>query len=99
MKYEVINGFVDLQDDNYKYSTGDEFPRAGVDVSKDRISELASSSNKCGIALIRSIETDEPVVAIEEKSDESVVEDENIADEPVVEVEKKPKKSKNNKEK
>lgn len=67
MKYEVIKGFVDIQDDNYMYSTGDEFPRAGVDVSEDRTSELASDSNRCGVALIKAIEVDEPVVEVEKK--------------------------------
>lgn len=67
MKYEVIKGFVDIQDDNYMYSTGDEFPRAGVDVSEDRASELASDSNRCGVALIKAIEVDEPVVEVEKK--------------------------------
>ena len=67
MKYEVIRDFVDIQDDNYMYSTGDEFPRAGVDVSEDRASELASDANRCGVALIKAIEVDEPVVEVEKK--------------------------------
>ena len=67
MKYEVIRDFVDIQDDNHLYRTRDSFPRAGVDVSEDRASELASDSNRCGVALIKAIEVDEPVVEVEKK--------------------------------
>ena len=65
--YEVVTGFVDLQDNNYIYRTGDSFPRAGVDVSKERIAELASTSNKCGVVLIKATKVEEPVVEIKKK--------------------------------
>ena len=69
--YEVIRDFVDVQDNNHFYSTGDSFPRAGVDVSKDRCAELASTSNRCGVVLIKAIEVDEPVAKVEKKSKKS----------------------------
>lgn len=56
MVYKVVEFFTDLQDNDYAYSTGDTFPRAGVEVSKDRIAELASTENKRGIVLIKAVE-------------------------------------------
>lgn len=50
--YKVIMSFTDLQDDNHVYNIGDRFPRQGVEVSPDRITELLSSDNKRGIPLI-----------------------------------------------
>lgn len=62
MKYEVIRDFVDIQDDNHLYRTRDSFPRAGVEVSEERIAELASAENRCGAALIMSTGVNEEVV-------------------------------------
>jgi hypothetical protein len=67
MKYEVIRDFVDVQNDNHLYRVGDPFPYNGADVSEERIDELASDKNRCGIALIKAIEVDEPVVEVEKK--------------------------------
>ncbi len=53
MSYEVLEYFEDLTDKNYPYNKGDNFPRKGLKVSKERFSELESSSNKRGIPLIR----------------------------------------------
>ena len=50
--YKVIEGFVDLQDDNYPYGVGDKFPRKGKRVSKKRLAELSSDKNKRGMPLI-----------------------------------------------
>ncbi len=68
MKYEVIKNFVDLQGDNHLYRVGDPFPYNGADVSEERIDELASDKNRCGIALIKSIE--EPIEVSEEKTED-----------------------------
>mgnify|MGYP003267732103 CR=1 FL=1 len=46
--YKVIKHFIDLHDNDHSYNEGDIFPREGVDVSKERIEELAGSNNKIG---------------------------------------------------
>lgn len=56
--YRVIEGFVDLQDKNYPYGIGDKFPRKGKRVSKKRIAELASDTNRRGIPLIEEVKED-----------------------------------------
>ena len=43
--YRVIKDFVDLQDNDHSYHTGDIFPREGIWVSKKRLKELAGSEN------------------------------------------------------
>ena len=53
--YKVIKGFVDLQDDNFAYGVGDEYPREGLSVLPSRIKELAGSKNKQGTPLIKEI--------------------------------------------
>ena len=50
--YKVIKLFADLQDNNHVYKVGDEYPRKGLQVSEDRIAELAGSNNKQGTPLI-----------------------------------------------
>lgn len=49
----VIHDFCDLQDENYLYRAGDEFPRPGTAVNDIRIGELASGRNRLGVALIK----------------------------------------------
>lgn len=61
--YKVIKSFTDLQDNNFLYKKGDEFPRDGFEVAQGRIKELASSKNRQGVPLIEEVEdpqTDEP---------------------------------------
>lgn len=53
MGYTVIEAFVDLQDNNHLYGAGDEFPRAGHDVTLSRLSELMSAKNMIGRPLIK----------------------------------------------
>ena len=53
--YEVIKDFVDVQNNNHLYRVGDSFPYNGADVSEDRCAELASTSNRCGVVLIKAI--------------------------------------------
>lgn len=50
--YKVIKFFTDLHDNDYPYSVGDVFPRAGVEVGEGRLAELAGSDNKQGEPLI-----------------------------------------------
>lgn len=54
--YKVIKHFVDLQDSNHPYYAGDEFPRSGVEVTEERIAELAGSNNLQKTPLIRLVE-------------------------------------------
>lgn len=44
--YTVIKHFTDLQDKNHPYYVGDDFPREGLKVTKERIAELSSANNK-----------------------------------------------------
>ena len=53
--YKVIKSFTDLQDNNYAYYVGDTFPRNGVEVGAERISELASDKNLQGVPLIEEV--------------------------------------------
>ena len=54
--YKVIKHFIDLHDNDHSYNEGDIFPREGVDVSKERIEELAGSNNKQHTPLIELVE-------------------------------------------
>ena len=58
--YKVIKMFADLKDANHVYNVGDEYPRKGLEVSEDRISELAGSNNKQGCPLIKLVEEEKP---------------------------------------
>jgi hypothetical protein len=53
--YKVIKMFTDLQDNNYKYEIGDEYPRLGMKPSLARITELLGNENKQRTALIKEI--------------------------------------------
>lgn len=48
----TIKLFTDLQDGDHLYEVGDPFPREGLEVSEERIKELASSNNLQGTPLI-----------------------------------------------
>lgn len=69
--YKVIKYFTDLQDNEHPYNAGDTFPRDGLTVSRERIIELATASNKQSTPLI---------TFIEDKSNQA--QDENEAVEP-----------------
>ena len=58
MAYKVLKTFVDLQDNNYKYEAGDEYPRLGLEVSLSRIEELSTSKNRRNMPLIEEIPND-----------------------------------------
>ena len=53
--YKVIKHFTDLQDNNFAYQVGDEYPRKGMSVLPSRIKELASDKNRQGCPLIEEI--------------------------------------------
>lgn len=44
-----------MQDNNFAYNVGDEYPRKGVSVLPSRIKELAGSKNRQGVPLIEEI--------------------------------------------
>ena len=54
--FRVIKLFTDLQDDNYMYEVGDEYPRLGMKPSLARIKELSGSDNRQGTPLIEEVE-------------------------------------------
>ena len=66
--YKVINYFTDLTDKNRPYNVGDTFPRDGLEVSEERLAELAGSNNKQGKPLIEKVEekTDLKKMKVEE---------------------------------
>ena len=53
--YKVIKHFTDMQDNNFAYRVGDEYPRKGMSVLPSRIKELAGSKNRQGCPLIEEI--------------------------------------------
>lgn len=56
MAYKVLSAFADLQDDSYVYNVGDEYPREGTIVSRERYAELSGSDNRQGRPLIERID-------------------------------------------
>ena len=42
-----------MQDNNYRYNVGDEYPRTGYKPSAKRIDELSGTNNKRGKPLIK----------------------------------------------
>lgn len=74
--YKVIKKFHDLQDATktkngmiyHEYNVGDEFPRKGMDVSEERIQELAGNDNKQGVPLIELVEEEATAKKTTEKS-------------------------------
>jgi hypothetical protein len=54
--FTVLKSFIDLQDNNHRYTTGDKFPREGYTPSAERIKELSTSKNRRGFALIKAEE-------------------------------------------
>lgn len=76
--YKVIKYFTDLQDNEHPYNAGDTFPRDGLTVSRERIIELATASNKQSTPLITFIEDK----SNQAQSENEAVEPENEAVEP-----------------
>ena len=67
--FKVVETFVDLQDKNFKYEVGDEYPRLGLKPSLARITELSSSDNKRGLPLIEEVK-EEVEEVVENKAEE-----------------------------
>lgn len=66
--YRVIKAFTDMQDGNFAYQVGDEYPRKGMSVLQSRINELASDKNRQGVPLIEEI----PEKAEESKKEKKI---------------------------
>ena len=49
-----------MQDNNFAYNVGDEYPRKGMSVLPSRIKELAGKKNRQGCPLIEEIEDTKP---------------------------------------
>lgn len=64
MKYVALSAFVDLKDNRHKYEVGDEYPRAGLTATTERIAELSGAENLSRKALIMAVE-EEPEKAEE----------------------------------
>lgn len=67
--YKVIEVFTDLQDNNYRYNVGDEYPRTGYKPSTKRIDELSGANNKRCKSLIKAVQesTESVTEGIKEK--------------------------------
>lgn len=73
--YKVLRRFEDLQDNRYLYQPGDQFPRAGLKVSKDRLEELCTSKNRRRVPLIKFEEDlQKEVKSVEPEVDEEIIE-------------------------
>ena len=66
--YKVIKHFTDMQDNNFAYNVGDEYPRKGMSVLPSRIKELATDKNRQGVPLIEEIPEVEEVPEKKTKS-------------------------------
>ena len=44
--HKAIERFADLQDGKYIYDAGDDYPRKGLEVTEERLAELAGYNNK-----------------------------------------------------
>lgn len=86
--YRVINYFTDLHDKNHPYNVGDIFPREGVEVTKERLEELAGTNNKQGKALIEEVPDEKPAEGEKTAEGEKPAEGEQPTEE-----DKKPKKA------
>lgn len=67
MKYKVLTAFMDLQDKNHGYCSGDSYPRQGLTPTKERISELSGKNNKRGISLIKEIKESESKASLKKE--------------------------------
>lgn len=92
MRYTVIRDFTDLQDNNFKYRVGDEFPRPGMKVSDERIDELSTTKNRRGLPMIEEVIEEEP-------KEEPVIEEPEQVEEPVEEPKEAPKPKRGRKKK
>lgn len=74
MTFLVIAPFVDLEDGHHMYRVGDIYPRAGLNVSDERIMQLLSNKNKAHKSLLERVakQTNEESSAVETETVEAV---------------------------
>lgn len=82
-KYVVIVSFVDLQDNDYRYRVGDEFPRKGIEVSAERIEELLTDKNRRHKPMIEDVKVDKASAVTDDVADVETI----ATDEPEVNTE------------
>lgn len=99
MSYQVVKYFTDLKDHNHPYKVGDSYPREGVEVSEERITELAGSKNRQKQPLIKAVEVAELKKENEEPADKAAAENKEPADTTTAETEKPEKAASKNKNK
>ena len=76
MKYEVLEYFTDLQDNDYEYKVGDVYPHEGYTPTDNRINELASAKNFRKHPIIKAIpEKTEPDEIVETSAVEETAEE------------------------
>lgn len=71
MMYKVIRYFTDLQDNDYAYNVGDEFPRHGMSVSDERFAELEGANNRQKTPLIEKVDDPAPETKTAETTEEN----------------------------
>lgn len=74
MTFLVIAPFVDLEDEHHIYRKGDIYPRAGLNVSDERIMQLLSTQNKARKSFLERVaeQTNEESSVVETKTVETV---------------------------
>lgn len=72
--YKVIKDFTDLEDNNYIYRAGKPFPRDGMNVSVERIEQLASNRNKRKEPLIKVVAVKKSIDKLEALTNEELKE-------------------------
>lgn len=72
--HKVIKEFTDNQDKGHPYKVGDLFPRDGLEVSQERINQLATSNNLQGVPLIVKEELAKINEVLEKANVEDIVE-------------------------
>ena len=70
MAYKAIKSFRDLQDNNYRYVTGDTFPRDGIEVSAERLESLLTTNNRRNEPMIVEVEDNVETVIVNEDANE-----------------------------
>lgn len=70
--YKAVVNFVDLQDHNYRYLTGDVYPRKGYTPSDERIASLAGTNNRRGMPVIAEVPQKAAVKPVGEPEEERV---------------------------
>lgn len=77
MAYRVIKDFADLEDQNHRYTVGDEYPRCGLAPTKERILFLLSSRNLLHTPVIEELPDSEGALnpPVEQGTDEEKAQD------------------------